>query len=672
MFVCLFFGYKNANAQTLASYTFASASGTYTPITGGTVISSAGCCDDDTNYPLMTIGFAFTFGATAHSNMVVSPNGFVLFPNNDYVLGFNADLLQRAIPTIGTVRVQLTGVSPNQVCVIQYENWGRFGSTRTGEIYNFQIRLTQTTNTVAVVYGAMTTTIPDTKSVGLTNGANTDFNTRGVTTDWATSTAGTGGFAASATTSPTVFPANGLTYTWTRSLPCTAVTITPATSAISSTINVPITNITLSASGGVAGATYVYSIIGGALPVGVTLSSAGVISGTPTASGTGIFAIMATSTPNVCVNAVVYTFTVACVGIAINPATLANGVIGTAYTQTATQTGLTGTPVWSVTGTLPNGLSIASATGIISGTPTTNGTFPFAVNVTDGTCFQTRNYSVVIGCSAIVFGVTTATNAVVGIAYTLNAGATGNTSALTYSVSPALPAGLSLNTATGAITGTPTAITASATYVVTATQTVTCFATQSYTFGVIPNCTPIVLGLASIPNATIGTPYSQTFTATGGATGATYTFTTTTPQLSVLAGTSLTLSAAGVLSGTPTFSTSITFRVTATTTPNSCTGFKDYTFVINPNPATSVDNSLANLVKVSPNPSSGDFSVDFGTINMAKSSVSVYDAQGKVVFTSENNSNLMTVSLDKFANGIYLLEVKTLTGRITKRLSKTN
>jgi hypothetical protein len=279
----------------------------------------------------------------------------------------------------------------------------------------------------------------------------------------------------------------------------------------------------------------------------------------------------------------------------------------------------------------------------------------------------------VIACPAIVFGVTTAANAVVGIAYTLNADATGNTATLTYSVSPALPAGLSLNTATGAITGSATAITASATYVVTATQTVGCFATQSYTFAVTPACSTVVLGLVSIPNATIGTPYSQTFTATGGTTGATYAFTTTSPQL---AGTGLTLSAAGVLSGTPTFSTSITFRVTATTTPNSCTGFKDYTFVINPNPATSVDNSLANVVKVSPNPSKGDFNVDFGTINMAKSSVSVYDMQGKIVYSSENNSsangNLMTISLDKFANGIYLLEVKTSTERMTKRLAKTN
>ena len=179
-------------------------------------------------------------------------------------------------------------------------------------------------------------------------------------------------------------------------------------------------------------------------------------------------------------------------------------------------------------------------------------------------------------------------------------------------------------------------------------------------------CPTITISPTSLVSGIVGTPYSQTFTATGGTAGATYTFSIPANQL---ANTGLALSA-GVLSGVPTLSASTTLRVTATTTPNNCSGFKDYTIVINPNLATSIDNSLANLVKVFPNPSSGDFNIDFSTINMAKSSVRVYDAQGKVVFSSENNSNLMTISLDKFANGIYLLEVKTENKRITKRLAK--
>ncbi len=418
-------------------------------------------------------------------------------------------------------------------------------------------------------------------------------------------------------------------------------------------------------------ASVVYTI--SSLPAGLSISSTtGAISGTPTAPAASA-TYTVTATQGTCSLIQGYTFAVACVGITITPATLANSVVGTAYSQTLTQVGLTGTPTWSVSvGTLPAGLTLVTTTGVISGTPTTAGTSNFTINLTNGAgCTQTKVYSIVVACPTLVFGVTTATGGIVATAYSLNAGVTGNTGTIVYSVLPALPAGLSINAATGAISGTPTAITASATYVVTATQTVACFATQSYTFGIIPNCTPVVLGTAALADAIVGTPYTHTFTATGGSAGATYTFST---SVALPAGLSLDAST-GLISGTPTLPANVTFLVTAKTpAPNNCSTTIGYNLTVKLNAITSVDNSLANFVKVSPNPSNGDFNVDFGTINMAKSSVSVYDAQGKTVFTSENNNsangNLMTISLDKFANGIYLLEVKTDNGRITKRLAK--
>ena len=405
------------------------------------------------------------------------------------------------------------------------------------------------------------------------------------------------------------------------------------------------------------------------LPAGLAIASTtGIISGTPTVP-TASATYTVTATQGTCSLTQGYTFAVVCAGITINPATLVNGTIGTAYTQTLTQIGLSGTPAWSVSvGTLPAGITLASATGVISGTPTTTGTTNFTISLTNGAgCTQTKTYSIVVVCPTLVFGVTTASGATVAAAYSLNAGVTGNTGTIVYSVLPTLPAGLSINTATGVISGTPTAVTPSATYVVTATQTVACFATQSYTFAVIPNCTPVVLGAAGLADAIVGTPYTHTFTATGGSVGATYTFST---SVALPAGLSLDAST-GVISGTPTLPTTLTFLITAKTpAPNNCSTTIGYNLTVRLNAITSVDNSLANLVKVSPNPSSGDFNVDFGTINMAKSSVRVYDAQGKVVFTSENNSNLMTISLDKFANGIYLMEVETSKGRILKRLAK--
>ena len=177
-------------------------------------------------------------------------------------------------------------------------------------------------------------------------------------------------------------------------------------------------------------------------------------------------------------------------------------------------------------------------------------------------------------CPTFTVSTAVPTVANVGTAYSLNGGATATSGTLAYTVSPTLPAGLTLNATTGAISGTPTAVTALASYVVRASTSTSCGADKTFAIEVKANLT------------------------------------------------------------------------------------------------TAIDNALGNLVKVSPNPSKGDFSVDFGTINMAKSSVRVYDAQGKVVFTSENNKNLMVISLEKFANGFYLMEVETSKGRILKRLAK--
>jgi hypothetical protein len=57
--------------------------------------------------------------------------------------------------------------------------------------------------------------------------------------------------------------------------------------------------------------------------------------------------------------------------------------MGVAYSKTITASGGTGTSTFSVSaGSLPTGLSLTSG-GIISGTPTTAGTFTFTVTATD-------------------------------------------------------------------------------------------------------------------------------------------------------------------------------------------------------------------------------------------------------------------------------------------------
>ncbi len=417
-----------------------------------------------------------------------------------------------------------------------------------------------------------------------------------------------------------------------------------------------------------------WSVSVGTLPAGLLLNaSTGAITGTPTAAGTSNFTISVTD--GSCSVTKIFSIVVVCPTITVTPASTLSFTVGTAISNiTLGASGVSGaTYTHAVTsGALPAGLTLSA--GVISGTPTTvtAATFTITATASIGGCTGTVAYGYSVVCPTLVFGVTTATGATVGTAYSLNAGVTGNTQSIVYTVS-SLPAGLSISNTTGTISGTPTAPATSATYTVTATQG-TCSVTQGYTFAVVtPACSAVVLGVASIPNATVGTPYSQTFTATGGTTGATYAFTTAVSQL---AGTGLTLSAAGVLSGTPTSSTSITFKVIATTMPNGCSGEKVYTIIINPNPATALNNDMSSLVKISPNPSSGDFVVDFGAINTAKVVMRVHNAQGKQVFILDNNSNngnnQMAISLGNMANGIYLLQISTEKGNILKKIVKAD
>ncbi|HXG65578.1 MAG TPA: Ig domain-containing protein [Blastocatellia bacterium] len=144
---------------------------------------------------------------------------------------------------------------------------------------------------------------------------------------------------------------------------------------------------TLAATGGVA--PYTWSVISGSLPAGLSLnSSTGVISGTPTSAGTANFTAQATDAQNPADT------DSRALAITINPpppaslnittTSLPNGRRGTAYSQTLQATGGVTPYVWSIaSGSLPPGLSLNSATGTISGTPTKRGTWSFTARVRD-------------------------------------------------------------------------------------------------------------------------------------------------------------------------------------------------------------------------------------------------------------------------------------------------
>jgi hypothetical protein len=117
----------------------------------------------------------------------------------------------------------------------------------------------------------------------------------------------------------------------------------------------------------------------GALPGGVTLSSAGALTGTPTATGT--FPITITASNGVSPNAT-QSFSLKVVGVQITNAKLAQGTVGTLYSATLNAVGGATPYTWSLsTGTLPAGLTLSATKGTITGTPTTAGSSTVVIKV---------------------------------------------------------------------------------------------------------------------------------------------------------------------------------------------------------------------------------------------------------------------------------------------------
>ena len=138
-----------------------------------------------------------------------------------------------------------------------------------------------------------------------------------------------------------------------------------------------------------------WSLASGNLPTGLTLSSAGVISGTPTAANTFNFTVKATNSAGNNTKALSIVITAATVAPTITTTTLPDGVTGTAYNQQLAATG--SAPItWSLaSGNLPTGLTIYSG-GTISGTPIAAGTFNFTVQATNSAGSETKPLSIFI------------------------------------------------------------------------------------------------------------------------------------------------------------------------------------------------------------------------------------------------------------------------------------
>jgi hypothetical protein len=184
--------------------------------------------------------------------------------------------------------------------------------------------------------------------------------------------------------------------------PCQAITVNPNNPALPAGQAGSQYNQTFTHTGGNGTVTFTPS--DGALPNGLTLSTGGVLSGTPTAFGNFNFTVNATDSGG-CMGARAYTLTInPCPALTVNPMTLANGFTGAVYAQTLTATG--GTPAYTFAvsaGTLPGGLNLTSG-GTLTGTPTSVGIFNFTVTATDSTgCTGQRAYSLIISGNGLQF-----------------------------------------------------------------------------------------------------------------------------------------------------------------------------------------------------------------------------------------------------------------------------
>ena len=237
-----------------------------------------------------------------------------------------------------------------------------------------------------------------------------------------------------------------------------------------------------------------------------------------------------------------------CPGLSISPTLLPDANVATSYQETLVASGGAAPYRFTITGgNLPPGLALTS-NGVVAGTPRAQGSFSFTVDVVDaGYCVRARDYviDVLPGCPVMTVSPASLPDAWLATPYQQTLTVTGGTAPHVFAVvSGSLPPGLTLSSS-GAIAGTPTAG-GTYSFTVRVTDAAGCLTSWNYDLEVRTGCPVMTISPASLPDASLGDPYSQTLTVTGG----------TPPHVfSVTAGSlppGLTLSSAGVIAGTPT------------------------------------------------------------------------------------------------------------------------
>ncbi len=253
--------------------------------------------------------------------------------------------------------------------------------------------------------------------------------------------------------------------------------------------------------------------------------------------------------------------------LAVSTTSLPNGEVNTAYSATLAATGGTAPYSWSLAaGTLPAGMTFDTAGGALGGTPgaaVSGAALTFQVSDSSSPAQTSQAQLSLTVVPALAVTTTSLPNGQVGAAYSATLAATGGTAPYSWALTAGtLPAGMTFDTASGALGGTPTAAATATSLTFTVTDSGahahSVGATLALTVGTTtPPAAPTVT-TTTLPNGIVGHAYTATLAASGGT--APYTWTLTAGAMPA----GLQLSGTGTIAGTPTAAAAGTVTVTVT------------------------------------------------------------------------------------------------------------
>jgi hypothetical protein len=338
-----------------------------------------------------------------------------------------------------------------------------------------------------------------------------------------------------------------------RLLPVSPPIIAIATPPPSAWVGTPY-NYALSAGGGFQ--PYIWSVVSGGLPTGLSLSSAGVIGGTPVSSGTSYFTLQVAgnngSYSRSALSIVTYPPGTPAI-TTVSP--LPPGFVSATYNQALSASGGATPYFWSIySGALPSGLSLNSS-GVIYGTPASSGTFGFFAKVAGSNgAYSTKAFTLTVTSGPVITTASTLPPGWVGQPYSQALTASGGAAPYSWSItSGSLPAGLALGS-NGLISGTPLS-TANSNFVIQVTDNNGVSSTAAFALSTAVPPNPPVITSGTTVSGTQGHAFSYQIAATN--TPASYAATGLPMGLGVN-------TASGLISGTPTGSGTTSATITAT------------------------------------------------------------------------------------------------------------